>query len=94
MWQKKRDDHIEILPELGYYSAISRGVPILETYYRTCPFKWEFPSLDLKVANNSSQTILFSDAVLDVESSSPKTVPILVIKGGSPRTKRSALYDS
>jgi hypothetical protein len=77
---EKHDDFIEVLPELGYYSAISRGDSIFGTYYWTCPFKWEFPNLDPKVVNNSRQTILFSDAILDVESSSPKSVPVLVIK--------------
>jgi hypothetical protein len=40
---------------------------------------YSFPGIDLKILNNSRNTILLTDVNLEVESSTPKLVPVLAI---------------
>jgi hypothetical protein len=75
-------DHsaLEIRPKLGYLETVTKGEPIFEILYWSCPFIWEFPNLDIKIVNNSANTIFLTEARFNVEESTPESQPLLVIK--------------
>jgi hypothetical protein len=56
------------------------GGPIDPTAYNWVPFSWDFPHLDVKLLNNSNETVLFSDFIFDVSSSRLDPTPVLVVK--------------
>jgi hypothetical protein len=78
-----REKHrISIQPNLGYLTLFRNGGPIvpLEYVMSPCPFKWDFPSLDIKVLNNQSTALFLNEVVLDVIESRPDLAPLFAIK--------------
>jgi hypothetical protein len=75
-----------ISPDVGYLTLVRNGGPTEPIGFTWTPFKWDFPSLDIKVVNNTDKTILIDGALIEVERSQLEPEPILLIK---PDTYRS-----
>jgi hypothetical protein len=76
----RRDHVVHIEPAMGYLSDYRKGGPIAAMSYTWEPFAWGFPKLDLKIVNNSDETIFLTEAVLDVQDSRIDPFPVLIIK--------------
>jgi hypothetical protein len=70
---------LRIRPSVGYLSRLATGGPISDLSYWYSPFTPVLPVVDLKVVNNSSKTIFFTNATLEVEQSRMDPTPILLI---------------
>lgn len=66
-----------IYPEMGYLNRFKNGGPIRPL--SVTRFKWNFPTLDVKLVNNSSKTIYLTDAVFNVRQSRLDPAPLLVV---------------
>jgi hypothetical protein len=75
----KMDGGFRIRPSVGYLSKLEAGGPIADLAFLYSPFDPAFPLVDLKVVNNSSKTIFFTNAVFEVEQSRMDPTPIPVI---------------
>jgi len=73
-------EKVTIEPRLEYLSILDRGGPILSTGYSYTAFAFEFPNFDIKVVNNSSETIFITSAEFNVDRSEPDLSPILLIR--------------
>lgn len=79
----RSNDQIVIQRTLGFLSAFEAGGLIAPLSYVTqtaCPFLWDFPTLDLKVLNNSDETIYLTEVVFEVEESRLDSTPLFTIK--------------
>jgi hypothetical protein len=76
-------ESIKITPELPYLSKIYKGDPVEGFNWIYEPFEWQFPSLAIKVVNNTKQTLLLSEVVFRVHQSKKDERSILVINPGS-----------
>ncbi len=73
LFYQKNDvnNQIKIFPQMEYLSKLERGEPISDLYggggfpY----FDWQFPNLDLRIVNNTKETVYVTDIVLEVEES-------------------------
>jgi hypothetical protein len=75
---------ITIQDELGYSRLFETGGPIAPLNYMTlCPFKWDFPVLDLKVLNRKQESIFLTEVILEVEQSYPLSTPLFAIRRDS-----------
>lgn len=72
-------DHIRIAPRMGYLDDLANGVLINPLAYFWNPFRCQFPSLDVMLVNNSTRTLMLSEAVLEVASSRPDFSPVLIV---------------
>ena len=57
-----------------------------------CPFKWDFPFLDVKVLNNQSTPLFLNEVVLDVTESRIDLDPLFTIKRDTQRRQAGGLY--
>lgn len=73
-------DSLTVAPTLGYLSLFDNGGPISSVSYTWCPFSWEFPKLDVKVVNNSTETIFITEAQFVIYRSEPDLRPLLLIQ--------------
>lgn len=76
-----RDGALHIGPSLDYLDLLDAGGPIGPLKYHWSPFNAHLPVLDIKVVNNTRETVLFGDATLEVESSRTDLRPLLVLNG-------------
>jgi hypothetical protein len=76
-----RDGMLQITPRLAYLELLHAGGPIEPIAFDWSPFHVVPPSLDLKIVNNTSQTLFFTQAALCVAASKPNHRPVLVING-------------
>lgn len=76
---EKADVGLKIRPAVGYLSTLDSGGPITELSFNQTPFPLVLPVIDLKVVNNSSKTVFFTNAVFEVEQSRIDSRPILLI---------------
>lgn len=92
-WKRKSDTKLEyivdrikektvISPSMEYLSKLRTGGPIQPINYTSVPFEWDFPSLDIKIVNNSDKTLFLNEAVLNVIESHLDPSPVLVIQSG------------
>ena len=79
----RTEDKTLIFPSMGYLSTLCSGGPIqpIPDY-----FGWDFPTLDVKVVNNSDKTLFLNEAVLTVERSQLDPTPVLIIRPDSYRS--------
>ncbi len=77
----RSDTEIKITPKMPYLQAIAQANPVPSTI----SFDWDLPNLDLKLVNNTDETVFFSRAVLHVEKSVSLAHPVLVVWGGTRR---------
>jgi hypothetical protein len=73
---------ITIAPAHSYLNQLRNGQPVPPVAPGMI-WNWELPALDIKLVNNTSQTIFFHDAYLRVEYSVPDLSPILLVDNGS-----------
>lgn len=79
---KKEKNGYKITPYNPYLSLLNHGGPITTISSRT-PFNFKFPTFDLKIINNSSKTIFFTKAILNVSASKSDPFPIILIHEGT-----------
>jgi hypothetical protein len=79
----RKNDKIVIQPQMGYLAKFRSGGPVESLSYWHVPYDWQFPNLDLKIANNSNNRIYFSEAVIAVKTSHIDPRPVLHIKDSS-----------
>lgn len=94
--EKRTDDGITICPRMQYWDGILQGRnPMKQISYIWEPFAWEFPNLDIKVLNNTNNTLFLTDIVFEVATSRPDPSPILYIKqpAFSSNKRHLALYN-
>lgn len=72
---------LQITPDVGYMTLLKSGGAISPVSYWHTPFSFEFPSLDVKVVNNTKSTVFFQEAVFTVEQSQLDPSPVFVIHG-------------
>ena len=78
-----RDGFVRISYQLGYADLMDAGGPIAPLNYLSptlCPFRWDFPTLDFKVLNNSQKTLFLTEVVFDIDESRPDPRPLFAIK--------------
>ncbi len=78
---RHKEEEIEINPFHKYLTLLKNGGPISPIFYYHVPFEFQFPTFDIKVVNNSKETIFFTKAIFDVSKSEPDLFPILLIAG-------------
>ncbi len=79
-------DQIAISPSMGYLSRLESGGPIEPIDFTWVPFEWDFPNLDVKIVNNSKQTLFFTEAVFSVMESRLDPTPVLLLRPDSFRS--------
>jgi hypothetical protein len=73
------DSGINITARLPYLGKVEQGGPIESFAYTWEPFSWEYPALDVKILNNGTKSVYFTEAVFLVAESEPNLEPIPVI---------------
>jgi hypothetical protein len=76
---ERHEDRISIVPHIAYVDLFRAGGPITPSGP-----KWEFPTLDFKMANNTGRTILITDAIFHVQESALIAEPLFGISGIGP----------
>ena len=93
---EREKDRIVIRHNLGYLTLFKNGGPISPLEYvmspTYCPFKWDFPFLDVKVLNNQSTPLFLNEVVLDVTESRIDLDPLFTIKRDTQRRQAGGLY--
>lgn len=80
-YKVRQDNDITIIsPSLPYLDVLNRGGPITGIRSWNSTFEWQFPKLDLKLVNNSKETLFFTHAVFQIEESLLDPQPIVVIR--------------
>jgi len=75
-----------ISPRVRYLDTLRNGGPIQPIDYTYVPFQWDFPSLDIKVVNNTKKTIFINEAIIDIGRSQLDPMPVLIIRPDSFRS--------
>jgi hypothetical protein len=75
----RKDGAVRISYRLPYLDDQRAGKPIHGVVFRHDTFEWELPQLSVKVLNNTAQSIMLTECVVDVTASVPDTEPVLVI---------------
>jgi hypothetical protein len=70
---------IKIYPIFPYKQAIDEGKEMDGLSYWYIPFEYEFPALSVKVVNNTANSLLLSEIVVDVNASEVDLSPILFV---------------
>ena len=94
--ENRTADEVTICPSMHYWDNVLQGKnPMTQISYIWEPFAWEFPNLDIKVLNNTNNTLYLTDIVVDVASSELDPSPILYIKHPtfSSNKRHLALYN-
>lgn len=94
--ENRTADRITICPSMHYWDTILHDQnPMTQISYIWEPFAWEFPNLDIKVLNNTSDTLYLTDIVFEVVSSRLDPSPILYIEhpAFSSNKRHLALYN-
>lgn len=77
----KECGNIKIYPEMEYLMQLKNGGPIKAIGFQYVPFRWEYPVLDFKLANNGKNTVILTGVQFDVKESRIDPTPIIVIDG-------------
>jgi hypothetical protein len=75
----RKDGAVHITYRLPYLDDQRAGKPIHGVAFRHDTFEWELPQLSVKILNNTTQSIMLTECVIDVTTSVPDTEPVLVI---------------
>lgn len=83
-WYERSKDQIDVNYAMPYLTLASKGGPVPAIYdsLGTSSLIWQFPALAIKVVNNTNQTLLVSEAAIDVKESHINNEPLLVINPG------------
>jgi hypothetical protein len=73
-----RDSRTEIGYRLPYQALLARGGPVTGVNYLGARFNWRYPELSIKVANNTAQNMVLSQALVTIVSSRVDLDPVLV----------------
>ncbi|MFO0912562.1 MAG: TIR domain-containing protein [Pirellulales bacterium] len=76
-----RDSVLVVRYTMPYLETIRRGEVVRGVKPR--PFNWYFPKLSVKTLNNSPQTVLLTECVLEVTESSVIQDPLITVADGS-----------
>lgn len=76
-----RDGVLVVRYTMPYQEAIRRGEVVRGVEAR--PFNWYFPKLSVKTLNNSPQTVLLTECVLEVTESRVIQDPLITVADGS-----------
>ena len=81
---ERKQNKLKVHYTLPYLDLLARGGPISPVYDTQGSAKlfWQYPRLAVKVVNNSSKTVLFTEAALEVTSSTLNKEPVLLINYG------------
>ncbi len=71
---------IHIWPVMPYLTLLQNGGPVLGIKYWWSPFQWQFPKLSIKAVNNTSKTLLLTEAALNIKSSVVNTDPVIIVE--------------
>lgn len=82
----KNDKQTIISPRVDYLDLIRNGGPIGPIDFTWTPFQLNLPILDIKVVNNTDQTLFINEAIIDIDRSQLDPEPILLIKSDSFRS--------
>lgn len=94
--ENRTADGITIWPSMRYWDNIlQQKQPMVPISYIWEPFAWDFPNLDIKVLNNTNETLYLTDIVFEVACSKPDPRPILYIErpAFSSNKRHLALYN-
>lgn len=80
---KKVDGKLLIRPNSTLLDAINAGDEVEGFFFWHQPFKWDFPTLSVKVVNNTGKTLLLSEVFVDVEESKVDIRPVLIVRSPS-----------
>lgn len=75
----KDQQGIQVRPKVEYLNLLNSGGPILPHFYPYTPFEIELPELDIKMVNNTHQTIFLTEADFLVDRSDPDLSPVPII---------------
>jgi hypothetical protein len=74
------DNNLAVTPQFPYRDLLRRGGPITPLSWSWAPFMpWPL-ALDFRIVNNTSKTVLITEAVVHVAESQPDLEPVLVIQ--------------
>ena len=77
-----QDKGLLVIPEMQYISRLNAGGPITSLdISRLYPIK--YPVLDLKILNNGSKTLFFTEAVFEIQESHIESHPLLIISNSA-----------
>jgi hypothetical protein len=81
---KRAGAALHIIYGMPYLSLLEQGGPITPLHDPTgnSKLRWRFPKLAIKVVNNSSRTLMFTEVAIDVRSSDVDKRPVLLINSG------------
>lgn len=78
---EKEGDTFRIIPRMQYWEdVLLMGRPMRPLWYWWDAFDWDFPNLDIKVQNNTCETLYLTDIVFEVHKSIPNPAPIIYMK--------------
>ncbi|UKO99995.1 hypothetical protein [Nostoc sp. UHCC 0870] len=66
--------------------------PIEDDYVLSSSFSWDYPDLDVKILNNSKNTIFITAALLEIEENRLDPYPVLITKPYQARYEAFQLY--
>lgn len=72
---------LRIEPNVGYLDLLRQGGPISPVDWWYSPFSFHAPTLDIKVVNNTKQTVFFQEAIFEIEESKRDVSPVFFIHG-------------
>ncbi len=75
----KDQQGIQVRPKVQYLDLLNSGGPVFPHFYHYTPFEIELPELDIKMVNNTNQTIFLTEADFLVERSELDPSPVLII---------------
>lgn len=80
--QESKDNMYSIIPKLQYWeNIIFNNKPMSPIFFYWEPFKWELPNLDIKVLNNSDNTLFITEIIMEISSSILNSSPLIFIRG-------------
>jgi hypothetical protein len=76
---RRTNDTLHVTYRLPYLERQRAGKSIGGVYFQHVPFDWSLPVLSVKVLNNSDKTVLLTECLVKITSSSIDTEPVLVV---------------
>lgn len=75
---RRVNDRIQVTPVLPYLEIINAGGPIHPRGFHGS-FDWRYPTIDLKLVNNTKETVFITEAIIRVRRSMRVQRPLIVI---------------
>ncbi len=77
---ERTDGKLRVGYQMPYLTAYAKGFPVRGL---DAPFLWGFPTLSIKLVNNTTETIFLSELTVEVIASGSNTDPVLTIGEGT-----------